>query len=606
MLNESMGRKQFKNAIRYKNYNKKEMEMALDTWTSDGELKKKYVLNDFIDNPQKFIDTILDDPKIRYISEIKYLKNIKSKLEKEDYYIVKETEKYIFLAIGNWQTNGYFARHYLRQKGDGNEFGSGPTWCIADGKEGGDMWRIYNLEEGSYPNTYMLLSKSDSLTRYQFTFKPQELDEFINGEIVDEVEEYDDESEEYYYEEVTRSFEETINEVRDIFQDKAENDNSVFKDIESKLKISLDDIGNWILEKKDELYDFRNGKQEKVREKLNKIYNEIENKKHNYVEYHISEEIKEILNISDEDYGNKNGFENALYNTALIYFENKKLRNDLLKLIFDLYYYTSIDDDGAIMDSIMKSNITFKDFINITKLLEENDKSFRMSEVYGHLFYKFLFFKHQNDPISVNVIVDNKLQLIVHGNFLKEEIKKCRDYNIQRCLSGDIFKIYTISGDYIEELLKHYPQNCFTKETLTEDECYVLNCIRRHWEEKNKEPNFLLRLLFVYAFQNYDDEEGEPFDERGYTMEDFVFNHPNFEKMLLDFIGGCSEKYLKKFVTNIELKDYLCHVLDKQSNRSREAIFGLWNVVKKYKNLGLITDSEYNQYEEKYNGLLEK
>jgi hypothetical protein len=149
-----MGKKQFKRAIKDKDYDKDDMEMALEIWRNNSNLKRNYTLNDFVDKPQDFIDEILDNEELKLEAKIKNTKKEIDNLITKDFLTIFEDDKKVLLAVGNWRTNHYLAVNYLRQKNDGEKFGSGPTWCIADDEKGKDTWEHYNLEDGEYPNTF--------------------------------------------------------------------------------------------------------------------------------------------------------------------------------------------------------------------------------------------------------------------------------------------------------------------------------------------------------------------------------------------------------------------------------------------------------------------
>lgn len=94
-LFESMSKKEFKKAIKGKDYSIEDMETALEIWRSNPSAKKEYELNKYVNNPQKFIDDISDNDILRTEARLKILRNKLRPLVERDYFILDEDDDII-------------------------------------------------------------------------------------------------------------------------------------------------------------------------------------------------------------------------------------------------------------------------------------------------------------------------------------------------------------------------------------------------------------------------------------------------------------------------------------------------------------------------------
>ena len=159
LLTESMSIRDFKSEIkdRYSS-DLSSMSVVLNYFKQDNELKKLISLNDYIDVP---FSLIVDISKFY---KDKYQKQILSK----SFNIVTETDDWVLVTPFSLEASYFLAHKYLRQKGDEDSFGSGPTWCIA--KQGDDYyWKKYTGGK-DYPIVYYIISKKKSKDRFAIVF----------------------------------------------------------------------------------------------------------------------------------------------------------------------------------------------------------------------------------------------------------------------------------------------------------------------------------------------------------------------------------------------------------------------------------------------------
>ena len=534
-----MGKKQFKRAIKDKDYDKDDMEMALEIWRNNSNLKRNYTLNDFVDKPQDFIEEILDNEELKLETKIKNIKKEIDNLITKDFLIIFEDDKKVLLGVGNWRTNHYLAVNYLRQKNDGEKFGSGPTWCIADDENGKDMWEHYGLEDGEYPNTYMLLSKKDSFIRYQITFNAEPLENYIdnNGSYFEE--EYNDETEEWEEVEKEYNINEVFNEVRNINQKLTET-SGVYDDIKSKLGISKEDILEIITNHKNQLRGFKNNPKNdyyQLREEINSLDEELDEITNEY-ETNICKDLVEKLSITKENYI-LNECEYPLDKIKEIYIKNKRIDLTYLNYLFDFFYSERLKEKNKKAENIFKKyDFKIKDY---SKMLNYANGEIgylknRFLSVFLNLFYK-------TNPINSSALKNENCFFHIDSDVeFFSVIDDIIENDIQKCVSGVIYDIIIIDSD--EDLIELMEKSLrwrisvmahngriFNKEVVDE----MVFC--KDWiENKNIPVSYYVRLaMAIFSQKSKSSYDYEKYFKKDDFFESILENPQKYlELMKLD------------------------------------------------------------------------
>ena len=461
LINENMGRKQFKNAIKNKDYDKDDMELALKVWSSDSKIKKDFILNDFIEEPQKFIDEILENEELKLEQQIKAIKKSINSLVSKDYLSIFEDKDCEFVAVGNWRTNHYLAVNHLRQKKDGEKFGSGPTWCIADDENGDEMWDTYELEDNKYPNVYMILSKKDSTKRYQITFHGEALENYIDNNGLYYDEEYNSQFDEWNDVEKEYNLDDVFNEVRNINQKLTER-NGVYEDIRKSCGLNQNDIIDIIVNHKNSLKVFKNNSENEyyqIREKINKLNSDLEEKTEDFTRL-IKDKWAEELNITEKDYNLSRAYDvlDDIIEITEIY---KNCNTNYLKIIFDFKYNRVVSGDKAedFKNSLKKYNITLNDLTQISKLLSCCSRS---SHDYFILAYLYTF--HKNNPIDVKSLKEKDLTFkIINYYDIEHFISEFIEFKIENCVNGKISDMFDMGEKNIKDIFNLIFEKKFNK-----------------------------------------------------------------------------------------------------------------------------------------------
>ena len=150
---------EFKKSIKNESYLNAALNEALYIWRNYKKynFKEEFALEKYTKCPSVFIHDIIS----KFISLYDQQKILG---KKTDFGVVEETEDWILVNAKSIQSFKYFAHSYLRQDGDKEEFGSGPSWCIAS-SSAKNYWNNYCGSINS-PLSYILLSKHDSTKRF--------------------------------------------------------------------------------------------------------------------------------------------------------------------------------------------------------------------------------------------------------------------------------------------------------------------------------------------------------------------------------------------------------------------------------------------------------
>lgn len=586
VLGESMGKRQFKQAIKNKDFNIRDMEIALEIWRNNSDFKSKYELNDYVNDPQKFVDEILGNEKYKLESEIKLLEKEIKNASKEDFLVVRDDANFILLAIGNWITNGYFARNFLRRSNDEKKFGSGPTWCIADDVKGGEMWETYEFDYGKYPNVYMLLSKKDSTKRYQITFTPVDFDYFIESEIV-EKEEWNEEKDDYDEYEEEMSINDVLAEVRNFDQTLTERGDKVYEDIKNVFGISKYDIGIWLKEKKNSLRSFKSNKHDEKYQIRNKISNLEEEKnglKEDYKEI-LLEELEDIIHLDKKKYPVMH-YAPAFEMVADVLANNKNIKHDYLRIIFDLYYSVRGLGGRDITNNLLKYfseyDFSLSDIKNILKAITSVEPEFKASSSYDDFILAFLKTFHDRkmtveDVINLGYSVKNASMYLYHY------LEKLFQYKILDFVGGDIFKFYDCSDDFIKNYMISNLQKYESYDRKFSDyENFFIECCERRYENQSSVdiPYEFKVIFYLSAKQNNED----------YPINKLYPSKNTSQNDILNYFNKSKDEKLKMLMTNEEFNELLKKCLIYVMKENPEAIQSLSNIIDKMKKKNLLPE----------------
>lgn len=491
-LFESMSKKEFKKAIKGKDYSISDMETALEMWRSNPSLKRDYELNKYVDNPQKFIDEISDNDILRIEAKLKILRNKLRPLVEKDFLVLHEDDEKVFLAVGNPKTNHYLAVNYLRQKNDGEKFGSGPTWCIAHPDNGAKHWNDYDYGHGSYPCVYMLLSKKDSRCRFQLTFKKRKIEEYLNGE------------EEY----LAYCFD----QVRDFAQDHTE-ETGVFRMMINELGVSIPTIEDWLEDNKEKLKEFNVSES---RDKIDILNHDI---KENYddLKYLYGDILyKKLFNTSENifrlDYNKLGEIQSTLAN---IYLRNKKNINLLhlkaLMLIlvseWQSYYF------GFEREILKTVNLSLEDISKVMRYMESYRENIRETEFYSKVLFTLIEHNFKNNPVSTKEINNKKLSINRYRSYFNVSLETSLDYDLKNCLNGNVIDIINNDLSDAEKIhnchfiLSSYYGGVYPRKNHEEKSYKLSQIIRDYFEQKREETTPIEDIMMYYYLDDISFEE---------------------------------------------------------------------------------------------------
>ena len=521
-----MGRKQFKNAIKNKDYDKDDMELALDIWSSNSKIKKDFILNDYVEKPQSFIEDIFENEELKLESKIKSIKKEMGSLISKDFLNIYENERCILLAVGNPKTNHYLAVNYLRQKNDGESFGSGPTWCIADDENGTEMWREeYDFDANEYPNVYMLLSKKDSSKRYQITFHGESLENYFNNGGVYYEEEYNDEEDEWEEVPVNYEINDLFYEVRDIRQKLTERDGAVYEDIKKSTGLTQQNFIDIITHHINSLRAFKNNPKNEyyqLREDIEKCVSELNDANKDYDDL-LKERIVDELDITKEKYDFKY-IKFVLDFIKDIIKTNKNYNKEYIKIIFDFVYERFVNGDNkkSLENRLKKYDISLNDVAKILYLLRDKDNCYR-----NEFILSYLYIFHKNNPIKVEDLKNKGLSFAVHNyhsfNFY---ISEFISYEIDKCISGNLLEIFDTKEQKIDEIINQMieiPFGLYTNRGEIEDEYVARLLFIQNIAEKEKiKLNPISKLMIYIASQQ--------------ENKNYKFKNVNSDKKYFDYV----------------------------------------------------------------------
>ena len=497
-LFESMSKKEFKKAIKGKDYSIEDMETALEIWRSNPSAKKEYELNKYVDNPQKFIDEISDNDILRVEAKLKILRNKLRPLVEKDYLILDEDDDVVFLVVGNPKTNHYLAVNYLRQKDDGETFGSGPTWCIAHPEKGAKHWNDYNYNtiRDEYPCVYMLLSKKDSRVRFQITFDKDKLKQFMDG------------PEDY----LSHCFD----QVRDFAQDYTEY-SGVFREMQKETGIDIPTIGCMLLDNKEKLLKFNDNEED--RDNINIINYEIK-ENYYYLKSHYGDIIYEKMFKTLD-----NGFRFDDYKLAKIkneiggiYLKNKKSINDnhlkmLLLILIAEMHSSYFGNNNEVKEILTDVKLSLDDIAHVVRYMENYRETFRESQFYTDFLYTLIEHNFKNNPVSTKEINNKKLSINRHRTYFNISLETSLDYDLKNCLNGNVIDI--INTDLSDEekirnchyILESYYVGNYPRKNHEEKSYKLSQIIRDYFEEKKEETTPVEDIMFYYYLEDISFDE---------------------------------------------------------------------------------------------------
>ena len=573
---ESMSIKQYRKAISDKDYSVEDMKIALEIWRSNRELKDEYPLNDFVNNPQELIETILNDEELKLKAQIALTSKEEDELIKKNFIIVHDDDKCQFLAIGNSYTNGYIARNYLRQKNDGKKFGSGPTWCIASEKDGNEHWEGYEFDNGTYPLVYMLLSKKDSTKRWQYTFYPDELEALIDEDYTEE-EEWDDELEEYVLVKKYVDLEMCVDQVRNFGQDKRE-DNGVFSEVVQKMNISNEDITNWLRGAKHKLHSFKSDTRSegfKETERIHELHEEVEGLKEELVEC-VSDEVLRLLFKESEIESKSQLYALALIPTTKIYLKsNKKIKPHILRAILDFHQCTNNSDKEVeeLKKSFSKYRLTLKDMSDFVKAETLLNEDFKSNFRYGLFIYICLSLYFKNKPVTVEEMISHGLVFEKGAYSTYRNIGALVEFGATDCITGDVIELDRLPEEEkvtsTMELLHNYLSPAFK---VNDGLNYFITMMGNHFLKTGYNPGVYAGSMIYIISKKFDGEYGlDALKKTGNNKEildevvafnkitkKFVFSDEDYKSFIEDLFKKVSPQHkdMKDYYESL-LKDYI-------------------------------------------------
>ena len=589
-----MGKRQFKQAIKNKDFNIRDMEIALEIWRNNSDFKSKYELNNYVNEPQKFVDEILGNEKYKLESEIKLLDKEIKNASKEDFLVVHDDKNFILLAIGNWITNGYFARNFLRQPKDEKKFGSGPTWCIADDVKGGEMWESYEFDYGRYPNVYMLLSKKDSTKRYQITFTPVDFDYYIEGEMI-EKEDWNDEKEGYDEYEEEMSINDVLAEVRNFDQTLTERGDKVYEDIKNVLGITKHDIGVWLKEKKNGLQSFKSNKHDEkyqIRNKISSLEEEKQGIKEDYIEI-LKEELEDIIILDKKKYPVMH-YAPAFDLVADILANNKNIKHEYLRIIFDLYYCIRGLGGRNIKDNLLKYfseyDFSLSDMKNIIKAIMSVEPEFKASSSFDNFVLAFIKTFH-NKKMTVEEVINLGYSVKNASMYFYHYLDRLFQYEILDFVDGDIFKFYDSSEDFIKNYIISNLQKYEEFDRKYNDyENFFIECCERRYENQNITdiPYEFKVIFYLSAVQN-----GEK-----YPINKLYPSKNVSQNDILNYFNKTKDEKLKMLMSNEDFNFLLKKCLDYVVEENPESIQSFSNIINKMKKKNILSEKEIERIED--------
>ena len=581
-----MGRKQFKKAIKDKDYDKDDMELALKVWSSDSKIKKDFILNDFIEEPQKFIDEILNNEELKLDQQINSIKKSMDKLVSKDYLTIFDDKDCILIAVGNWRTNHYLAVNYLRQKNDGEKFGSGPTWCIADDENGKEMWKEYELDEYKYPNAYMLLSKKDSTIRYQLTFNGETLEKYIDNDGMFYDEKYDSYYNEWIEYERKYDLDDVFNEVRNINQKLTER-NGVYEDIRKSCGLNQNDIIDIIVDHKNSLKGFKNNSENEyyqIREKINKLNSDLEEKTEEFTRL-IKDKLAEELNITEKEYNLSCAYDvlDDIIEITEIY---KNCNTNYLKIIFDFKYNRVVSGNRAedFKKRLKKYNITLNDLTQITKLLSCCSRS---SRDYFILAYLYTF--HKNNPIDVKSLKENDLTFKILNYYdIEHFISEFIEFKIEECVNGKISDMFDMGEKNIKDIFNSILEKKFNKiyngsQSLQNNEKQKIDFIQKLCEQEKIKLNPISKIVIYIALSQ---------ENKKYNFESV-----NSDKNYYDFVMEYFEKFIYLFRNHKDIAKKSYDILKSMIEKDKSYMeLPYSHLISIFDDMGLVSNKDKEQF----------
>ena len=551
MIMESMSIKQFRQAIENKDYSREDMRIALDIWKSNPELKDRYALNDFVSNPQSFIDEILQNEELKLRSKLSILKNEKNDLTKKNYMVVHEDENCMFLAIGNPFTNHYISHNFLRQKKDGEKFGSGPTWCIADDEEGYGHWRDYEFDMGNYPLVYTLLSKKDSSKRWQYTFDKDKIENLMD-EDYEETEEWDDEVEDYVIVEKPYELEDCVFQVRSFDQTYTEERGRVFENVSKEMGISSEDITKWLRSKKNELYNFQSNTSDENYKMTTRIYDldyDIDKLNDELIDT-LVDEVVEIAFQGENTEEMRDKYGDAIHHVTSIYLKvNKNIKPKILRAVLDVLYAKECGNfENGLRKCFQKYILDIDDISDVVKNLLVYTKSLKNTDWYiSFLDIAISMFFSESNPIKVEDMIKRGLIFEKVPRSIYYLCLMLHKFGAYKCIEGDVIDL---QKDDEKNKFKNFSDVLKRYDILAEEkpeDIYFLLSMGKHLKNINFNPGMIAKSILKVISEKHG-LELYTWDDilEGFNDSNFILNLEAQPKEFKDFL--LKDEKFKRFV----------------------------------------------------------
>ena len=468
---------------------------------------------------------------------MKILRNKLRPLLEKDYLILDEDDDVVFLVVGNPKTNHYLAVNYLRQKNDGETFGSGPTWCTAHPESGAKHWNDYDFitRRDEYPCVYMLLSKKDSRVRFQITFNKDKLKQFMDGQ------------EEY----LAYCFD----QVRDFAQDYTES-SGVFRVMQKETGVSILTIEDILLENKEKLLKFNNNED---REDIDILNHEIK-ENYDYLKSLYGDIIYEKMfkTLDNRFRFDDNRLVEIKNNIAGIYLKNKKSIKDkhlkllLLILIAEMHaYYFGYK---GVKEILTDEKLSLEDIAHVVRYMENYRETFRESQFYTDFLYTLIEHNFKNNPVSTKEINIKKLSINRYRTYFNISLETSLDYDLENCLNGNVIDI--INTDLSDEekirnchhILDSYFVGNYPRKNHEEKSYKLSRIIRNYFEDKKEETTPVEDIMFYYYLDDisFDEIKNKIVNDR----DNFLLTLNDYPKIIQKIKGD--EKLAELFKTLVQ------------------------------------------------------
>ena len=456
----------------------------------------------------------------------------------------------MFLAIGNPFTNHYISHNFLRQKKDGEKFGSGPTWCIADDEEGYGHWQDYEFGMGRYPLVYTLLSKKDSSKRWQYTFDKDKMDNLMD-EDYEETEEWDDEIEDYVIVEKPYVLEDCVFQVRSFDQTFTEH-SGVFKNVLEEMDVTSEDITKWLRSKKNELYNFLSNTSDENYKMTTRIYDldyDIDELNNELIDV-LTDEVSEIAFRGENVEKMRDKYGDAVHHGASIYINlNKKISPKILRVVLDILYAKECGNyENCLRKCFQKYTLDINEISDVVKSLLVYTKGFKNTDWYiTFLDIAIASFFSESNPIKVEDMIERGLVFEKIPRTIYYLCKMLYILGAYKCIEGDVINLQKESE---ENKFKNFSQVLNRRDILAAEnpeEEYFLLSMGKHFKNIGFNPGMKVKSILKVMGEKHGLELYTWNDIlEGLKDSDFILNIEAQSKEDKDYLFK-NENY-KKFV----------------------------------------------------------